>query len=116
MNTSFEAILNAIKDAKGFVVDDHRSNGGNIRLAGVGELVKGESHIVVALCDSKYFSLNRMYVGDDRLAHVSREAVAGVVRKFDLTVEEAVEKYNEAQEGAPFSCGKIEKIQMFNYV
>lgn len=92
----FANIVNAINAANGVVKDDH-TQAGTRTVAGVATLLRGGRHHVVSLHDAKYFSLNDMYMGEDGMAHISRDSCGGVVEKFDLSMEEAILKYNTAQ-------------------
>lgn len=98
MNTAinFANIVNAINTANGVVKDDH-TQAGTRTVAGVATLLRGGRHHVVSLHDAKYFSLNDMYMGEDGMAHISRDSCGGVVEKFDLSMEQAILNYNEGQ-------------------
>jgi len=107
---NFAAIVDAINFTSGRILDDHHGAGG-MTVAGIAELVKGDSRIPVVLCRSIYFSLNRLYLDERGIPHVSRESVGGVVKCLDgITLEQGVTNYNAAQVGQKFSCGSLESI------
>ncbi|MNG47131.1 hypothetical protein D3C79_49980 [compost metagenome] len=107
---NFAAIVEAINFTSGRILDDHHGASG-MTVAGIAELVKGDSRIPVVLCRSIYFSLNRLYLDERAIPHVSREAVGGVVKCLDgITLEQGVTNYNAAQVGQKFSCGSLESI------
>lgn len=112
----YSEVLEAIKAHSGLVIDDHRSGCGTIRLCGIAALVLDDKCIPVALCDSRYFSLNRMYVEDGK-AHVGRDSVGGVVipQNHDMNVAEAIKAYNLEQDTNRFSSGKLQNVVQFIY-
>lgn len=106
--SNFETIVAVINHTKGRILDDH---GGGMTVAGIAELVKGESRIPVPLVNSHYFSLNRLYMDDRDFPHVSRESVGGVVViDTGCLLADAVEDYNTKQVGAIYSCGNLENV------
>lgn len=111
----YNAVLAALKATNGAALDDHKAEGTTLQLAGVAALVKGEKIIPVALCNSRYFSVNLMYVEDGK-AHIDRSSVGGAVMPMEhnMDVLEAVKAYNQAQADFPFSSGQLEHIFMFN--
>lgn len=112
----YDEVLAAISANNGLVLNDHKSSVGTIRPWGIAALVLGDKCIPVALCDSKYFCLNLMYVEDGK-AHVSRDAVGGVVipQDYDMNVGEAIRAYNHDQDSNRFSSGRLEHVVQFIY-
>lgn len=109
---NFNVVVEALKASNGIVGDDHSNGDGTMKAAGIAALVKGDSIIPVLLCNSRYFSLNLMYVDKNGKPRVARESVGGVVipQDFDMNLMKAVEGYNANQEGSEFSCGKLEHV------
>lgn len=93
---NFEVIVAAVKANNNRVVDDHNNSRPSVELAGLAMVER--SGIPVALCESRYFSLNRVYLDDKGVPHVSQEAVAGAVMKGGFSMREAIEAYNANQE------------------
>lgn len=122
MNTSTKAVAVAVRNesiyaaaqaVKGVIADDHR-NDGTIKLWGLATLVKEEKAIVVALCDSAYFCVNRVYLGEEKEARVSRDSVGGVVHpRNHATMEEAIEAYNLDQKDFIFTTGQLTNVVKF---
>lgn len=74
-------------------VDDHRRDGGTIRLAGVAIMDGRDPKEAIALADADSFSVNRLYVSEDGDLHLSRVAVGGVL-EMGGSLEESVSRYN----------------------
>lgn len=113
---NFNALVEVLKQNNGRVVDDHQGRTEeNYTLAGVAALVKGDRVRAVALCNSRYFSVNEMYLEDGKV-HISRTSIGGAVMPMDYNMDivRAVEGYNTDQAGYPFSSGQLEHVFMFN--
>lgn len=110
MNTfekNFANIIEAVNHCKGHVVNDHGNRVGLLKVTGIGNLQKGEKKIPVIFCDSRYFSLNRLYLDENNVPHVSRESVGGVVELHGAPLEQGILAYNEAQ---------IENIMCYSFL
>jgi hypothetical protein len=99
----------------GHIVDDHRDTG-TLKIAGVALLLKAgqDEGFVVALCDSKYFSLNRMYIKEGKV-HVSRDSVAGAVvpMKYENSLTQAIDAFNAEQLDNRFTNGSLTNVVLF---
>ena len=113
---NYNAVLAAFKEAKGVVADDHNGGMRTIKAAGIAALVKGDKVTPVLLADSRYFSVNHVYLlrGEVR---VSRTSVGGVVfpQDHDMDVVKAVEAYNAQQVDNPFTCGQLMHVRMVKF-
>lgn len=108
---NFAAIVDAVNHTSGRILDDHNNGASGMTVAGIAELVKGESRIPVVLCRSIYFSLNRLYLDERGFPHVSRESVGGVVKCMNgTTLEQGITNYNVAQVDQIHTCGTLENI------
>lgn len=110
-NRSFKEILDAVIANNNMVIDDHDNFNKSMKLAGVAKLK--HSGVAVALCDSRYFSLNRVYLDQSGVPHVSRESVAGVIKKDGISLQEAIEKYNEQQRSFNEDLFSIDDVTLF---
>lgn len=95
---SFEALVAAVNATQGKVMDDHGNGNGWIMASGIAVLVRGEKKFPVLLCNSRYFSLNAMYLGEDGEARVSRDSVGGVVELHGAPLADGIAAYNENQQ------------------
>lgn len=110
----FAGLVEVIRARKGVVIDDHGIRG-ELRLAGVGLIDNGKRQQFVALCDSRYFSLNSVYLDEHGVPHLSTSSVGGVVMPMyhggDL--QEACDAYSAEQKENPFTSGLIVETVMF---
>ena len=111
MSKTFKEILDAVIANNHQVIDDHRSGSRELKLAGIATL-KGNGQ-AVALCDSIYFSLNRVYLNAGDKPHVSKESVGGVVLKYDNPLKKAVELYNDQQAQSLTDAYVLENVTLF---
>ena len=111
VKATFKEILDTIMHTKGRVIDDHNNSKGCLTLSGLATVKN--SGAIVALCDSRYFSLNRVYLDEKGMPHVSREAVAGVIQKDGISLQEGIDKYNEQQRQFNDDMFTIENVTLF---
>ncbi|MNM08983.1 hypothetical protein D3C81_190630 [compost metagenome] len=112
----FEELVELVKQNFGRVIDDHQGRTEeNYTVAGVGALVQGDRVRAVALCNSRYFSVNHMYVQDGKV-HISRTSIGGAVMPMNhnMSISEAIEAYNEEQSKYPFSSGQIQEVHLIS--
>lgn len=93
----FNTLIDAITKTKGRIKDDHGNENSYITVAGIALVNRGDNHVAVPLFNASYYSLNELYMGRDGQPHISTNSVAGVVKKFELSVEESILLYNEQQ-------------------
>lgn len=93
---NFAAVLAAVNNTAGSCKNDHTGAGMNT-VFGIAKLVSGNKEFTVSLHQSRYFSLNAMYVDQFGLAHISRNSCGGCVEVFDKTMEQSILDYNEGQ-------------------
>lgn len=103
---TFEEIHAAIVANCGMVIDDHRTGKQNYadmvrKVHAIGK--HGDD--TVFLCsetETTYFCLNRMYIDDDGIPHLSRWSVGGVINLREHgTLAKAVTAYNDPANWVP---------------
>lgn len=106
MERYFE-ISEALIKSGGVIWDDH-NGGSESKLLGVAALVAGDVAITVGLHKADYFSLNRVYLKDDKV-HLSADSVGGTLFPVNFKdLWDCINDYNEKQVGNKYSCGTLE--------
>lgn len=97
---------------KGLIFNDHGPTGTKIQLWGLATLDKGEKQLVVALIDSRAFSINpvALHRGEP---HLLSGAAGGVIELEGRPMLEAIVQYNKEQENMPWSNGTLNNVVQF---
>lgn len=108
MERYFEIGNTLIKN--GGVAWDNHNGGSEIRLHGLAALVLGDKVVTVGLLKADYFSLNRVFLQDDKV-HLSVDSVGGTL--FPVNFKDlwaCIDDYNDKQLNNKFSCGTLENV------
>lgn len=100
----YEHIITAIPEDR-MIKDNHNYGTSKTKIAGVGFMSDGS---IVGLFDSRYFSLNELYISKaSGEVHLSTCSVAGVVKPMetDMNLAKAIEVYNTKASRANFEYG-----------
>ena len=108
MERYFE-IGNALIKSGGVAWDNH-NGGSEIRLHGLAALVLGDKVVTVGLLKADFFSLNRVFLQDDKV-HLSADSVGGTLFPVNFKdLWDCINDYNEKQITNKFSCGTLENV------
>lgn len=108
MERYFE-IGNALIKSGGVAWDNH-NGGSEIRLHGLAALVLGDKVVTVGLLKADFFSLNRVFLQDDKV-HLSVDSVGGTLFPVNFKdLWDCINDYNEKQINNKFSCGTLENV------
>jgi hypothetical protein len=97
---------------KGLIFNDHGATGTRIQLWGLATLDKGEKQLVVALIDSRAFSINpvALHRGEP---HLLSGSAGGVIELEGRPMMDAVAQYNKEQEACSWSNGTLNNVVQF---
>ena len=117
---TFNEIRQAILDNNGAVVDDHlryRDSYAEMIIHPHAIAMFGE-HVVLLhseLDEDAYYCLNRMYLDDDGIPHLSKISVGGIINIGQHgTMEKAVEAYNDPASWTPgYNYTKVTNVFYF---
>ena len=108
MERYFE-IADALIKSGGVVWDNH-NGGSEIKLHGLAALVHGDKVVTVGLLKADFFSLNRVFLQDDKV-HLSVDSVGGTLFPVNFKdLWDCINDYNEKQVNNKFSCGTLENV------
>lgn len=98
-NNNAQAVIAALKASGGKYIDDHRKGDrepSTAQMFGIYQ-EQGKEHAFIGYTNS-LFCINRCYIDDDGMVHLSTWSVGGNVRidRFPGDVEGAVEAFNES--------------------
>jgi hypothetical protein len=94
----------------GGVVWDNHNGGSEIKLHGLAALVHGDKVVTVGLLKADFFSLNRVFLQDDKV-HLSVDSVGGTLFPVNFKdLWDCINDYNEKQANNKFSCGTLENV------
>ena len=94
----------------GGVAWDNHNGGSEIKLHGLAALVAGDKVVTVGLLKADFFSLNRVFLQDDKV-HLSVDSVGGTLFPVNFKdLWECINDYNEKQVNNKFSCGTLENV------
>jgi len=94
----------------GGVAWDNHNGGSEIRLHGLAALVSGDKVVTVGLLKADFFSLNRVFLQDDKV-HLSVDSVGGTLFPVNFKdLWDCINDYNDKQVNNKFSCGTLENV------
>lgn len=105
----FAQIVAAVNACGGVIRDDHGA-GRTLKVSGIGNLQRGDRKFAVPFCDSKYFCLNALYIGENGEARVSRDSIGGTVELFGAPLADGILGYNASQSTNLFTASFITDV------